>query len=668
MAVTYRPSVTLDGAPVVLGDGTDKVRSLSFDSGEFTLPAWLRVGANVSKIEGLPYQIAVKGSTIEVLSSDPTGTTPPSGPMYDIATLPRVTPNAAEPTTFGYTTLTVGKTGGTYNYAEITQAISAAQSLPSGSGVIIEVNAEPTAYAPITLGAHNQTGFIWIRPRTRVKSYGQRLVQSDKTLLPKIQANGTIAQRCIYVNNTAARWRLEGLYCYGTAVPASGNYQITGMIYHETAGDGSAYPQSVFYDRMYVEGLGRNSNQAPNQWTNPGMYVDGADIAVTGCHIEGINRISNDSQAILIVKGPGAFLFENNFMESDGENFMSGGGSAYNNPAELLPRDITFRRNHLRKRLTWKDDLIAGLTTASVKNLFELKNAEYVLVEDNIFENNWRQAQVGQAFIFKSVNQNPPTAWSFHARCRDVVFRRNWTINTPGVFDLVAIAAQGSQDNSYYETRRFVIHDNIFLFLGFDNYTTGGATTNPPGNPVRRICRLYSNAFPLSEPNGRGGQTIATQEVHMENNTFVGNVTAVLEWLGQASVTHKAISWKFKNNIFAPGQYAFYGGGAYVQRMVDCFNGIATSWEVEGNAFVGHTFNANWHPPNNFWGGTGGTAVNNYTGMFVNDTATDLASRNYTIASGHVLKGAGTDGTDVGCDWSLVGPVYATYRSTAVPA
>ena len=36
----------------------------------------------------------------------------------------------------------------------------------------------------------------------------------------------------------------------------------------------------------------------------------------------------------------------------------------------------------------------------SVKNLFELKNARRILIEQNLFENNWVHSQVASAILF----------------------------------------------------------------------------------------------------------------------------------------------------------------------------------------------------------------------------------------------------------------------------
>ena len=57
----------------------------------------------------------------------------------------------------------------------------------------------------------------------------------------------------------------------------------------------------------------------------------------------------------------------------------------------MVPSDIKVLRNHIDKPLSWKGSVW------DVKNLFELKNAQDVLIEGNVFAYNWLAAQTGYA-------------------------------------------------------------------------------------------------------------------------------------------------------------------------------------------------------------------------------------------------------------------------------
>ena len=84
------------------------------------------------------------------------------------------------------------------------------------------------------------------------------------------------------------------------------------------------------------------------------------------------------------------------------------------------PSDIEIVRNHLAKPLRWRkgDPSFEGVEW-TVKNLFELKNARRVLVDGNLLEYNWPQAQNGFAILFTVRNQDGGGAVVDH-RGRDV--------------------------------------------------------------------------------------------------------------------------------------------------------------------------------------------------------------------------------------------------------
>ena len=100
---------------------------------------------------------------------------------------------------------------------------------------------------------------------------------------------------------------------------------------------------------------------------------------------------------------------------------MFGGGDP--SIPNLVPSDIVITRNHLSKPLRWKkDDPSFEGTEWAVKNLFELKNARRVLVDGNLLEYNWPQAQNGFAILFTVRNQDGGAPWSV---IEDVTFSNN---------------------------------------------------------------------------------------------------------------------------------------------------------------------------------------------------------------------------------------------------
>ena len=106
-------------------------------------------------------------------------------------------------------------------------------------------------------------------------------------------------------------------------------------------------------------------------------------------------------------------------------------------------------------RLSWKagDPSFAG-TEWTVKNLLELKNAQRVLIDGNLLENNWQQSQSGVAVLFTPRNQGGTAPFS---AVRDVTFTNNQIRNVTG-----GIAMQGFDDgNPSQQLQRVLVRNNL---------------------------------------------------------------------------------------------------------------------------------------------------------------------------------------------------------------
>src|SRR5690606_12364223 len=125
---------------------------------------------------------------------------------------------------------------------------------------------------------------------------------------------------------------------------------------------------------------------------------------------------------------PGPLKIVNNYLEGAGENIMFGGAAA--GLQGVIPSDIEIRRNHCYKPLSWH-----ASDAWTVKNLFEIKFAQRVLLEGNVLENNWHDAQVGYAVVIKADNQDS-SPW---VRTQDITVRYNIFKNSPGVFNIAAL-------------------------------------------------------------------------------------------------------------------------------------------------------------------------------------------------------------------------------------
>src|SRR5215469_6539543 len=134
----------------------------------------------------------------------------------------------------------------------------------------------------------------------------------------------------------------------------------------------------VIFDRVWVHGTAQDETACGIILVNM-TYVAVVDSFLTDFHCIAVTGSCTDAQAFGstgsgVPNGP--YKIENNFIEASGENILFGGGGA-----TVAPADITIRRNHLFKPLTWMPGA-PGFVGGSngrpfiVKNHFELKNAQ----------------------------------------------------------------------------------------------------------------------------------------------------------------------------------------------------------------------------------------------------------------------------------------------------
>src|SRR5207247_11194822 len=128
-------------------------------------------------------------------------------------------------------------------------------------------------------------------------------------------------------------------------------------------------------------------------------------------YISNIKALGQDSQAIAGWNGAGPYSIQNNYLEAAGEDVLFGGAWSY---IQKTPSNITITDNTFTKLLSWNPNepstIYAG-TTWQVKNLLELKNANTVTVQNNIFQNNWVRAQDGHAILFTPRGSQSGGSW-----------------------------------------------------------------------------------------------------------------------------------------------------------------------------------------------------------------------------------------------------------------
>jgi hypothetical protein len=280
------------------------------------------------------------------------------------------------------------------------------------------------------------------------------------------------------------------------------HYKFAGIEFSTTSADTKAFdlirfgdsdaqttldsvPHHLAIDRSYIHGFETQDLQR-------GISLNSAETSITNSYISNIHGKGYDTQAICGWNGPGPFKIINNYLEGAGENIMFGGADP--KIPNLVPSDIEIRGNYVFKPLSWKqgDPSYAGQHW-TVKNLFELKNARRVVIDHNVFENNWVDAQAGPAILFTVRNDGGTAPW---ATIEDVTFSNNILKNSPAALNLLG------KDNLKPSQRaqKLTITNNFFTgingtFLtisGYPNVTISNNTHFQTGN----IMMLYGDPSP----------------------------------------------------------------------------------------------------------------------------------------------------------------------------
>ena len=452
-------------------------------------------------------------------------------------------------------------------------------------GDVITLEAGATFTGPFQL--RDKPGAEWITIRSSEEERlpaGVRVSPSDADLMPKLEAD---SQTVITAELGAHHYRFAGIEIR----PKRGEFLVNLVTLGWNEASAEQVPRHIVFERCYLHG-------DPVRGTRRGIALNSAETEVLDSYFADFKEVGADSQALAGWNGPGPFRIENNYLEGAGENVMFGG----EDPAipKLVPADIVIRRNHFRKPLAWKagEPEYDG-TSWTVKNLFELKNARRVVVERNLFENNWAHAQNGFAILFTVRNQGGTAPWSV---VEDVTFANNLVRHTSS-----GVSILGRDDNfESGQTRRITIRNN--LFEDIDGSRWGGRGS---------FIQILHGAA----------------DVLIEHNTAIhtGNVITA------EGPPHTG--FVFRDNIALHNEYGIAGTGLASGEAT--LQALFPRAEVRRNVFVsGGAFPL---PSDNFVPGS-------LDGVgFV-----DIRAGNYRLRDGSPYKNLATDGRDIGVDFDAL--------------
>jgi hypothetical protein len=442
-------------------------------------------------------------------------------------------------------------------------------------------------------GAHilkKKSGTGWITIQSSAISMLQpdrRVSPADRIHMPKIIADN--AYPAIAAEDGAHHYRIIGV----ELASAQGvyNWQVVQL----GAGDETSLdrlPAYIEFDRVYIHG-------DPTLGGKRGITMNSRYTTVKNSYLADFKSTWQDSQAIAGWNGAGPFTIENNYLEAAGENVNFGGSK----PAipNLVPSDITLRRNHLYKPLSWKRNHPSYSGTAWwIKNIFELKNARRVLLEGNVFENAWQDRQKGYALVLIPRTSNNLIPWTI---IENITIRNNIFKHCAG-----GITIGGRDDaNGPGMGRNFQIENNLFEDIDHLEWGNSG------------IAFLLLNG---------------PQNVTIDHNTIFQS-GRIVHFEGSPD----AAGFVYRNNIAPHNAYGIFGSSAQPGNVA--LNMYAPNAYVRYNVIAGG--NAALYPTGNYFPGSLATVG------FVNMTAGE-----YGLTSTSPYRAKGSDGKDIGVDMAAV--------------
>lgn len=464
-------------------------------------------------------------------------------------------------------------------------------------GDVISLQAGSTYTGNFVLPVKSGAGWIVIRsstPDDKLPPPGTRVSPKVAGLMPKILTPN--ADPALLTSPGAHHYRFIGIEIgIKSGVPT--NYGIVRL------GDSSkaqtelnVVPHDIVIDRCYIHGNTTGD-------VSRGIALNSGRTAIIDSYVSDCHGVGFDTQAICGWNGPGPFKIVNNYLEGAGENFMLGGADP--SISKLTPTDIEFRHNHLRKPLHWKkDDTSFAKIRWSVKNLFELKNARRVLIDSNVFENNWVDAQNGFAILFTPRNDEGTAPWSL---VEDVTFTNNVVRHSAGGVNI------HGRDNIHpsEQAKRIKIKNNLFDDIGGVQWGRNG------------VFLQISDC-----PN-----------VTVDHNTVIHT--------GNVITAHGAPSpdFVFSNNIMRHNEYGVIGDGVGVGNVA-----LKTYFPIAvfiNNVLVGGQ-------KNNYPGG------NKFPASLGEIGFADRENGNFRLSTASSYKGAGSDRKDPGCDFDILEQVMNT--------
>lgn len=495
--------------------------------------------------------------------------------------------------------------------------------LGPGKCLVIQAGATFTGSYYVSSSVADGTDWVYIvSSQVANLPEGTRVSESDATSMAKLtSATGSYTLALL---SGAKKVRFAGLEIQRTAsasfitpvgwntVGASSPYDWTGI----TQAD------EIIFDRCWVHG--GTTTQIVNGFV--GYAVK--QWAITECLVTDIHHASSESHGVHFYGSEGPQKLHNSRIEGAGINVFVGDNYSFtSDPAFGLKvvKDLTITKNHIVKPLEWDQNLPEyNGNNWIVKNNLEVKFGERILIEGNVIEHSWSDAQAGFLLLLTSIR----------SPVRDVKIANNVFRNATAGFQLSPSAGLG---NANSRLERVLIENNVIYDLRFQVVTQPLLALSIDGNALveqESNYITYRNNTCAKAPSLKSAYNIyysgATPRVVTNNLRIYNNISPAGAYGIQS------------NSNLEAGLDVVVGSGAVYSNLLYGYN---TFYDFGFTAKSGEDDVAY----DNIWVGPSLSATNAEPSVhFTDNTFDDLTD--FVLTSSSPGYQAGVGGVDIGAD------------------